>query len=73
MSGWTMGAIELGLIFLPILGWAIWELCSLRREQRRDKAASAERAPHGTSQGTANRSGHAEGQHGADGGGPQPP
>ena len=59
MSGWWMGVIELGLIFLPILGWAVWELWSLRREQRRDRAASAERAR------------HAEGQHGADCGGPE--
>ncbi len=65
MSGWTMGVIELGLVFLPILGWAIWELWSLRREQRRDAAASAERA--------SQRPGHAEGQHGADDGGAETP
>ena len=73
MSGWTMGVIELGLIFLPILGWAIWELWSLRREQRRDKAASAERATHRAANRAPHGSGHAEGQHGANGGGPQPP
>lgn len=60
MSGWAMGVIELGLIFLPILAWAIWELWSLKREKRRD-AVLAERAR------------HAEGQHGADDGGSQTP
>lgn len=52
-----MGVIELGLIFLPVLAWAFWELWSLRRDRKRDEAASAERAR------------HAEGQHGPDDGG----
>lgn len=60
MSGWSMGVIELGLIFLPILAWAFWELWALRRDRKRDEVQSAERAR------------HAEGQHGADDGGSQP-
>ncbi len=61
MSGWKMGVLDLGLAFLPILGWAIWELWSLRREKRRDAESAAR---------TSERSGHAERQHGADDGGP---
>lgn len=58
MNSWAMGVIELVLIFVPILGWAIWEVWSLKREKKRD-AALAKRAR------------HAEGQHGPDDGGPQ--
>lgn len=51
MSGQTIVLIELGLVLGGVLGWAVWELWSLRRSQARDRAASAERAR------------HAEGQH----------
>ncbi len=61
-----MGVLDLGLAFLPILGWAIWELWSLRRDKRRDAESAARLTERSGSQG----SGHAERQHGADDGGP---
>lgn len=51
MSGQTIFIVELGLVFGGVLGWAVWDLWSLRRSQARDREASAERAR------------HAEGQH----------
>ncbi len=38
-------ALEIAIGFLVPLGWAVWELVSLRREQRKDaqKAAAARR------------------------------
>ncbi|MBB5746002.1 hypothetical protein GGR13_001586 [Brevundimonas variabilis] len=60
MSSWAIGIIELMLLFVPVLGWGLWELWSLNREKKRD-LASAERAR------------HAEGQHGPDDRGPQSP
>jgi len=69
MSGWTMGVVDLGLAFLPILAWAIWELWSLRRDKRREAESAARAVERPVPQG----SGHAEGQHGADDGGPQTP
>lgn len=53
MSGNTFFFIELVGFHGVVLGWAVWELTSLRREQRRDKAAAA----------SSDRARHAEGQH----------
>jgi len=38
MSGHTLGVIELVLVFGAVVGWAAWELWTLRRlrERRRD-------------------------------------
>jgi hypothetical protein len=38
-GGFPLIAIEIGIGFLVPLGWAVWELVKLRREQRRDEAA----------------------------------
>jgi cbb3-type cytochrome oxidase maturation protein len=46
MTGQTLFLIELVLVFGGVIGWAVWELWSLRRSQARDLAASAERARH---------------------------
>ena len=54
MTGQQVFLTELFLGHGVVLAWAIWEVVSLRRSQRRDREASAERAR------------HAEGQHGAD-------
>jgi cbb3-type cytochrome oxidase maturation protein len=43
MSGKTMVLLELLLIFGGVLGWAFWDLWSLRRSQARDREAAAER------------------------------
>jgi len=43
MNGQTMILLELGLIG-GVLGWACWDLWSLRRSQARDRKAAAERA-----------------------------
>jgi hypothetical protein len=56
MKGQTIFFIELVLVHGAVLGWAVWELISLRRQQRRDRAAAAEAL-------SANGPGHAEGQH----------
>lgn len=61
MNGHTAALIEMTFGFGVVLAWAFWELWSLRRSQRRDAAASAERAR------------HTERQHGADEGGPKTP
>lgn len=61
MSGTQVFIVEMVLVFGLILAWAVWELFSTRRALKRDREASAERAR------------HAEGQHGADDGGSQPP
>ncbi len=61
MSGQTVFLVESVLVFGLILAWAVWELFSTRRSLKRDREASAERAR------------HAEGQHGTDNGGSQPP
>jgi hypothetical protein len=47
-GGFPLIAIEIGIGFLVPLGWAVWELVKLRREQRRDaeKARSAQAQPH---------------------------
>jgi hypothetical protein len=39
-DGFPLIAIEIGIGFLVPLGWAVWELVKLRREQRRDEAAA---------------------------------
>jgi predicted negative regulator of RcsB-dependent stress response len=48
-----MGVVELVLVFGMVLGWAVWELVKLRREQRRAdalaKAAAAAPASVGSS------------------------
>lgn len=54
MSGQTAFFIELVLVFGGVLGWACWELFSLRRSQAKDRVSAAERAR------------HAEGEHGPD-------
>lgn len=54
MSGKVAFFTELVLVHGGVLAWAIWELRSLRRSQKADPAAAAERA------------GHAEGQHAPD-------
>jgi hypothetical protein len=54
MSGQTIFLIEAFLVFGGVLAWAIWELRSVRRSQKADRAAAAERAR------------HAEGQHSPD-------
>lgn len=66
MSGHAAGLIELVLVFGVVLAWAFWELWSVRRSRRGDAEAAS--AGPGTE-----RPGHAEGQHGADDGGSQPP
>ena len=44
MSGNTIFFVELVFFHGAVLGWAFWELWTLRRDKRRDAAASAERA-----------------------------
>jgi len=44
MSGERFFFIELVLGHGIVLGWAIWELISLRRSQKRDREPGAERA-----------------------------
>jgi hypothetical protein len=47
-GGFPLIAIEIGIGFLVPLGWAVWELVKLRREQKRDEAAernAADAAP----------------------------
>lgn len=61
MSGQQVFIVEMVLVFGLILAWAIWELVSTRRALKRDREASAQRAR------------HAEGQHGSDNRGSQPP
>ncbi|OYW40519.1 MAG: hypothetical protein B7Z42_03650 [Brevundimonas sp. 12-68-7] len=61
LSGQQVFVVEMILVFGLILAWAIWELISTRRSQKRDREASAERAR------------HAEGEHGPDKGRSQPP
>ncbi len=61
MSGQQVFIVEMILVFGLVLAWAVWEVVSTRRSQKRDREISAERAR------------HAEGQHGADEGRSQPP
>ncbi len=61
MTGTQVFIVEMVLVFGLILAWAVWELFSTRRSLKRDREASAERAR------------HAEGEHGADNRGAQPP
>lgn len=35
MSGHTLGLIELVLVFGAVVGWAVWELWSMRRARRK--------------------------------------
>ena len=44
MSDTRFGILELALFFGPVLGWACWELWSLSRYRRRERAQSALRA-----------------------------
>lgn len=44
MSGEHFFFIEIVLFFGLFLAWAIWELVSVRRSQKRDRDLSAERA-----------------------------
>lgn len=45
----SAGLIELGLVFGAVLGFALWELYSLRRDKRRSAAArKAERSGGGS-------------------------
>lgn len=56
-GGFPLIAIEIGIGFLVPLGWAVWELVKLRREQRRDEAAQRNAAdalpPQSASKGSA--------------------
>ncbi len=61
LTGQQVFIVEMVLVFGLILAWAVWELVSTRRSQKRDREQSAERAR------------HAEGQHGADEGRSQTP
>jgi lysylphosphatidylglycerol synthetase-like protein (DUF2156 family) len=61
VSGQQVFIVEMILVFGLVLAWAVWEVVSTRRSQKRDREISAERAR------------HAEGQHGADEGRSQPP
>lgn len=44
MSGNTIFFVELVFFHGAVLGWAFWELWTLRRDRLRDAAASADRA-----------------------------
>lgn len=37
MSSGTLVLLEMLLVLGLVLGWAVWELLSLRRDKRRDK------------------------------------
>lgn len=37
MSSGTLVLLEMLLVLGLVLGWAVWELVSLRRDKRRDK------------------------------------
>jgi uncharacterized membrane protein len=50
MSGRTAFFIEVVLVFGGVLAWACWELWSVKRGQRRDREASAERERHAVGQ-----------------------
>lgn len=42
LSGKTIFFIELVLVHGAVLAWAVWELLSVRRSQRADRARHAE-------------------------------
>ena len=65
-----LGLIELLLVLLAVLGWAVFELRGLQKSG--DKTAARPPAPGGLSPGLAADPGHPEGQQGLDPGGPEP-
>ena len=46
MSGDLIFLIEMILVFGLVLGWAVWEVISVRRSLQRDRDLAAERAQH---------------------------
>jgi hypothetical protein len=44
VSGQQVFIVEMLLFFGLFLGWALWELISLRRLQKRDRETAAEKA-----------------------------